>query len=72
MSRSCDRRDQGTCLTTLIFLVLLLHIIFFRGTMNLYRRCPNLQGMETQPSCQEKVLFFIEMLLSCHGQHEHS
>ena len=30
----------------------------------IYRRCPNLQGMETQLSCEEKVTFFVETALS--------
>ena len=41
-------------------LVFLLQVILFRGSTNLFRRRPNLQGMEMQPSCQEKAPFFIE------------
>ena len=47
-------------------LVLLPQIVLLRGTI---RRCPYLQCMEMQPSCQEKVAF-LESLSSCHGQHE--
>ena len=47
--------------------ITLLNNIFL-GVQSLYRRCPNLQGMETRLSCQEKCDFLHRHGVRCYAR----
>ena len=50
-----------------IISITLLNNIFL-GVQSLYRRCPNLQGMETRLSCQEKCDFLHRHGVRCYAR----